>query len=220
RRYKYVLNCDIVKFFPSIDREIMKNKIERVIKCPKTLDLCSRIINSAPTANHVSYYPEGFSENRNTGLPIGNLTSQHFCNVYLNDFDHFVKEELRCEGYVRYVDDFSLFADSKRQLSDWRDRISEYLASLFLLLHKDKTQVRPCGLGNTYLGYRVFPNRLKLDNKKGRLWIKRMKIKRKKYKNGELAWEDIKASVVSWMGHARHANSEALIRKVLWDLVF
>ena len=169
RRFEYVLNCDIVKFFPSIDRRIMKEKIRRIVKCPPTLSLCDRIIDSAPAGEHISFYPREFSQNRITGLPIGNLTSQHFCNVYLNDFDHFVKETLRCKGYVRYVDDFALFSDSKDELKYWKVSISEYLANHFLGLHPGKTQIRPCYLGNTYLGYRIFPDQIKIDGKKGRL---------------------------------------------------
>lgn len=220
REFKYVLNCDIVKFFPSIDREVMKAKIAGIIKCAPTLRLCEKIIDSAPVSDNVSYYPEIFSKNRRSGLPIGNLTSQHFCNLYLNDFDHFVKEKLRCKGYLRYVDDFSLFSNRKTELREWKGAISKYLEPLFLILHRHKTQIRPCHLGNTFLGYRIFPGMIKLDGKKGRLWIKRMKFKRKQYKAGEITWQEVKASIISWMAHARHADSEALISKVLWNLVF
>lgn len=219
-RFRYVLNCDIVKFFPSIDREVMKAKIARTIKCDRTLHLCNLIIDSAPYGDMISYFPECFSDNRITGLPIGNLTSQHFCNVYLNDFDHFVKERLKCKGYVRYVDDFALFSNSKEELKEWKGAISEYLRPLYLILHQGKTQIRPCSLGNRFLGYQVSPDRLKIDNRKGRLWIKRMKVKRIQYKAGEIGWQDIKASVMSWVGHAKHANADALVHKVLWDLVF
>ncbi len=220
RRYRYVLNCDIVRFFPSIDREVMKKKIAQSIKCPSTLRLCNQLIDSAPSGNRISFYPNCFLQNRTAGLPIGNLTSQHFCNVYLNDFDHFVKEELNCKGYVRYVDDFALFSNSKQELGRWKNAISDYLRSLYLVLHEKKTQIRPCHLGNTFLGYQVFPDQLKLDNKKARLWVKRMKHKRKLYKAGEITWQDIRASVMSWVGHTSHAHADALVHKVLWDLVF
>lgn len=220
RKFRYVLNCDIVKFFPSIDRDVMKDKIARSIKCPLTLALCKQIIDSAPSGSSISYSPEGFTADRVTGLPIGNLTSQHFCNVYLNDFDHFVKETLQCRGYLRYVDDFALFSNSKNELNEWKTAIAEYLQSLYLVLHRGKTQIRPCHLGNTFLGYQVFPDRLRIDSKKGRLWIKRMKAKRKKYKAGEITWKEVRASVMSWVGHTRHANADALVERVLWDLVF
>lgn len=220
RQFKYVLNCDIVKFFPSIDREMMKSIIRRTIKCRKTWRLCDTIIDSAPVGDNLSYCPDGCRSDRRTGLPIGNLTSQHFCNVYLNDFDHFVKETLRCKGYLRYVDDFALFSESKRELAEWKSAIEEYLRSLYLVLHEGKTQIRPCRLGNTFLGYRVFPHTIRLDGKKGRLWIKRIKYKRRLYQAGELDWQEVKASIVSWIAHTKHADSDALIRKVLWNLVF
>ena len=220
RAFKYVLNCDIVKFFPSIDREVMKEKIGRMLKCQPTLRLCDKMIDSAPSGANVSYYPEPFGKNRITGLPIGNLSSQHFCNVYLNDFDHFIKETLLCKGYLRYVDDFSLFSNSKTELTEWKSAISEYLKSLYLVLHSGKTQIRPCHIGNTYLGYQIFPHLIRLDGKKLRLWLKRIKQKRKQYKAGELAWQEVKSSVVSWIAHTKHADSDALLHKVLWNLVF
>ncbi len=118
RQFKYVLNCDIVKFFPSIDREVLKGRLAGTVKCAPTLRLCNRIIDSVPSGDHISFFPEGLPKKRTTGLLIGNLTSQHFCNVYLNGFDHFVKERLRCKGYVRYVDDFALFSNYRLALSN------------------------------------------------------------------------------------------------------
>jgi len=109
RRYRYVLKCDIKKYFPSIDHEILKQKIRRKIADQKTLWLIDTIIdNSNPQVPVIDYFPGDdllTPIERRRGLPIGNLTSQFFANVYLNDFDHFVKEQLRCQAYVRYVDD-------------------------------------------------------------------------------------------------------------------
>ena len=108
----------------------------------------------------------------------------------------------------------------ERELAEWKSAIEEYLRSLYLVLHEGKTQIRPCRLGNTFLGYRVFPHTIRLDGKKGRLWIKRIKYKRRLYQAGELDWQEVKASIVSWIAHTKHADSDALIRKVLWNLVF
>ncbi len=109
RRYNFVLKCDIKKYFPSIDHEILKQLIRRTIFDQKTLWLLDTIIDgSNPQAPILDYFPrdELFTPFiRRKGLPIGNLTSQFFANVYLNPLDHFVKENLRCQGYLRYVDD-------------------------------------------------------------------------------------------------------------------
>jgi len=93
-----------------------------------------------------------FAVNRPRGLPIGNLTSQFWANVFLNGFDHFVKRELKCAGYVRYVDDFLLFGDDKKQLHQWRAQVIQWLAQLRLKLHETRAQVMNF---NTNIGFRV-----------------------------------------------------------------
>jgi retron-type reverse transcriptase len=110
REYRYVLQCDIRQYFPSIDHQILKTALRRKLKCPSTLWLVDTIIDASNEQEEVSYYFEGddlFTPGeRRRGLPIGNLTSQFFANVYLSGFDHFVKERLSGAQYVRYVDDF------------------------------------------------------------------------------------------------------------------
>ena len=122
RKYKYVLQCDVRQFFPSIDHAILHSEFGRLIKDEEILWLCDRILQSGAGVLSEEYemvYFEGddiFSVNRPRGLPIGNLTSQFWANVYLNQFDHFVKRELKCPAYLRYVDDFLLFsADASEQ---------------------------------------------------------------------------------------------------------
>jgi retron-type reverse transcriptase len=108
-RFQYVLKCDIRKYFPSIDHEILKGLLARVIKCRPVLDLAARIIDgSNPQEEAAAYFPgdDLFTPSeRRRGLPLGNQTSQFFANVYLNSLDYFVRQQLRPGGYVRYVDD-------------------------------------------------------------------------------------------------------------------
>jgi retron-type reverse transcriptase len=110
RTSRYVLQCDIRKYFPSIDHEILKTIIRRKIKCRETLWLIETIIDASNEQEPVHHFFPGddlFTPyERRRGLPIGNLTSQFFANVYLNGFDHFVREELKARRYIRYVDDF------------------------------------------------------------------------------------------------------------------
>jgi retron-type reverse transcriptase len=110
RTSRYILQCDICKYFPSIDREILKNILHRKLKCPRTLKLIDLIIDSGNLQDPVyDYYPGDdllTPLQRPKGLPIGNLTSQFFANVYLDGFDHYIKEKLKIRKYLRYVDDF------------------------------------------------------------------------------------------------------------------
>ena len=125
-RYRQVLRCDIYRYFPSIDHAVLKADLRRRIACAPTLAVLDAIIDGSNAQEPVERYFPGddlFAPfQRRRGLPIGNLTSQFFANLYLNGFDHFVTEVLRAP-YVRYVDDFALFADDPAQLADWRTRI-------------------------------------------------------------------------------------------------
>lgn len=162
RRYRYALKCDIRKFFPSVDHAILKQELRWKIRCPRTLWLCDLIIdNSNPQEEHAAWFPGDddllASAERRRGLPIGNLTSQFWANVYLNRFDHWVKESLGAPGYVRYVDDFVLFGDDKAQLSAFRAALTERLAGLRLLPHPDKTHIHATARGVPFLGFRAWP---------------------------------------------------------------
>ncbi len=94
---------------------------------------------------------------RPRGLPIGNLTSQFWSNCYLHPFDQFIKRELRCPAYLRYVDDMALFSDSKHELWAWKRAIVERLASLRLVIHEASAQVTPVRCGIPWLGFIVYP---------------------------------------------------------------
>ncbi|MCB9289345.1 MAG: RNA-dependent DNA polymerase [Lewinellaceae bacterium] len=126
RKYPYVLKCDIRKFFPSIDHELLKLELRWKITCPDTLWLMDLIIdNSNPQESHLAYFPGDTlftPHERQRGLPIGNLTSQWWGNIYLNRFDHFIKETLQAPGYIRYVDDFVLFAREKATQQEQPDQ--------------------------------------------------------------------------------------------------
>ncbi len=148
RRYRYVLKCEIRKYFPSIDHSILKDLIARAIKCRKTLELAGRIIDGSNEQEEVIEYFPGDSLftpfERRRGLPIGNQTSQFFANVYLNPLDHFAVRELRPALYLRYVDDFVLFGDDKRELGSMAERIRVFLHRLRLSPHERKFRIYRC----------------------------------------------------------------------------
>ena len=142
RRNKYVLQCDIRKFYPSINHEIMFNIVKKKIADKKLLGVIYDIITSC-----------GGEKN----LPIGNLTSQWMGNVYLNELDHFVKEKLHCKDYIRYCDDFCLFANDKAQLAQYKIILGQFVRDV-LLLDFSKGVVFPVKRGVVFIGYRHFRN--------------------------------------------------------------
>jgi RNA-directed DNA polymerase len=224
RRYKYVLKTDVRKYFPSIDHEILFAKIERKIKCPDTLRLIRLIIDGSNRQDEIlAYYPGDnlFTPfERRKGIPIGNLTSQFFANVYLNDLDHYAQEKLGCRGYIRYVDDITVFDDDKQRLWDIKSRCAEFLTGERLSLHPDKTFVLPVTEGVDHLGYRIFPThrRLRRDN----VWrfLRKMNKMQALYAEDKSALDDINASVQSWLGHARHADTQGLRTKIFSGMCF
>ena len=136
-QYRYVLKLDIRRYFPSIDHRILKEKLRARIKDHQMLGLLDRIIDGSPESPaNPGWFPGDdllTPLERRCGIPIGNLTSQFFANLYLDDFDHWVKEVLRAPAYLRYVDDMVLLDNDKRRLADWRDAIHERLAQERLL---------------------------------------------------------------------------------------
>lgn len=148
RSNAYVLQCDIRKYFPSVNHEILKGLLRRKIACPDTLWLLELIIDSSSPVEEALIYLPGddlFTPHlRRRGLPIGNQTSQFFANIYLDPLDHFIKETLHVHDYLRYCDDFLLLAKEKSTLWRLKREIVDFLSEkLRLLLHPTKQWVRP-----------------------------------------------------------------------------
>lgn len=222
RRFRYVLKADIQKFFPSLDHQILKGLVARKIKDPSVLWLASRIIDHSNPQEDGQYHFPGddlFTPcERRRGIPIGNQTSQFFANVYLDPLDHFVKDQLAIKGYVRYVDDFLLFADDKQRLADLRYQIGRFLASLRLRLHPAKSVVFPVTDGIRFLGYRVFATHRLLPKENVRRLRRRVKGMQRAYTTGHASWGEIYQRLMSWVGHARQANTYRL-RCRLFDTI-
>ena len=224
RASRYVLKCDVAKFFPSIDHEILLDKVERVIRCPETLWLIRVIVDgSNPQEPVVQHFPgDGLLTplERRRGLPIGNLTSQLLANFYLDGLDHFVKEVLGVRRYVRYVDDFALLADGKAVLRDARAEIAELLGRDRLKLHARKSRIYSTGDGVEFVGFRVYPDRRCLKRAGVRRFQKRMAGYRTRYATGHMGLETIRGSIGSWLAHAAHGDTRALVGKVLAGITF
>ena len=186
--HAYVLRCDVFRYFPAIDHEILKTDLRRRLACRRTLWLADRIIDGSNPQEPVHLHFPGDSLlaplERQRGLPIGNLTSQFFANVYLDGLDHFVKERLRCRGYVRYVDDFALFHDDPRALADWRAEIEAYLAKRRLRLHPQKTRITTTREPACFLGYVLHPGGRRLPEENVRRFRNRLRGMRDRWRAG------------------------------------
>lgn len=224
RRYPYALQCDVRQFFPSVDHAILRSLLARKIPNSGVMWLIDRILESGQgvlsEAYDMVYFPgdDLFAANRPRGLPIGNLTSQFWANVYLNPFDHFVKRQLRCRAYLRFVDDLLLFADDKGVLWHCRKAISERLARFRLTIHPG-AHPRPVSEGIPFLGFVVYPQRRRLRRRKGIHYRRRFMRLVAAYESGHLSLEQLTASVRGWTNHARYGNTVGLRKSVLTSRV-
>ncbi len=148
------------------------------------------------------------------GLPIGNLTSQFLANVYLNAFDHFVKRELRCQAYLRYVDDLLFFADDKAILWNWKPGIEERLANLRVAIHPG-AHPRPVREGIPFLGFIVYPQHRRLKRRKGIYFQRKFRDLRAAYQAREISLADVTVSARGWINHVRYGNTVGLRKAVL-----
>jgi len=196
RRFSYFLKLDVASFFDSVDHEILLALLARQFREPRLLALLEVIVR-APLAGA----PPG------KGLPIGNLTSQWFANLYLDGADHLVKETLRMPGYVRYMDDMVLFADSKAVLWAAHDALAAWLADeRRLSLKAAATRLAPCTEGVPFLGMRIFPGTWRLQHGRFVRTRRRMRGKERAYLEGQLGPEQLARSataaqgILSWYG--------------------
>lgn len=221
RRHAYVLPLDVRQFFPSIDHTLLLETLGRTIADEKTLALCRLILHSGAgilqDEYEMVYFPgdDLFAANRPRGLPIGNLTSQFWANVYLNPVDHFIKRQLRVPGYVRYVDDMLLFGDSTADLHHWRQAVIDRLADLRLTVHEGAAQPRPGRTGVPFLGFQLFPDHRRLKRRKGIQAQRRFRGLLRQVQSGKVSRERIKSSVIGWINHVRHGDTWGLRSAVL-----
>jgi retron-type reverse transcriptase len=222
--YPYVLKMDVRQYFPSIDHILLKARLRRRIKDVRALQLLDRIIDSSPEGNAEPCYFPGddlFTPfERRAGIPIGNLTSQFFANLYLDDLDHFIKQKLSIRPYLRYVDDMVVLDNDKVRLAEIRFAVRERLEVDRLRLHPNKAHITRVTDGLNLLGYFVYPDRRLLRNDNGHRFARKYRGLVKAYANGYVRWPEIRSRVQSWIGHAKHADTDGLRRKIFSQAVF
>jgi retron-type reverse transcriptase len=209
-RSPYVLRADIYRFFPSIDHAILKTLLRRRIACERTLWLLDAIIDGSNPQEPVHLYFPGDDlftpAERRRGLPIGNLTSQFFGNLYLDRLDHYVQEVLRPRGYLRYVDDFALFGDTPAQLAEWREAIARFLWGRRLALHPHKTLIEETSQPSVFLGYELHPRGLRrLPVANVHRFRNRLRGLRDRWRCGTIALPEAQSRIQAWIGHAGFA---------------
>jgi len=203
----YVLKMDVRSYFPSIDHGVLLSLVSRRVACPRTMRLITGII--------YSWSPGG----RATGLPIGNLTSQLFANVYLHELDKFVKHTLQIRFYVRYMDDAVIIHGDKRQLHEIKDQIAGFLKDKLKLRLNSKTSVFPAAQGVNFLGYRIWWSHRLLRKRSVTQMRRKLRRFEREYTAGQIGLNEIDASVQSWLGHAGHANTYRLREKLFEGFV-
>ncbi len=225
RRYPYVLQCDIQQFFPAIDHAVLKSILAQPIRDEKVLELSGKIIDSGQGVLTDEYDLRYFAGDdllaalRPRGLPIGNLTSQFWANVYLNPLDHFIKRVLKCEAYVRYVDDFLLFGNDKKTLHEWQRQIVQFLQSLRLTIHENRAQPCPIEQGIPFLGFTLYTDHRLLKQSKGIAYRRHLHTLRDQYKQGKIVRQKIDASVRAWVGHVMHGDTWGLRTKLFEEMI-
>lgn len=192
-RTAWVLKCDIRKFFASIDHRVLKEILGRHIKDTDLARLLSHIIDSFKA-----------NTKQGVGLPIGNLTSQLLVNIYMNEFDHFLKRELKVKYYVRYADDFIIVHESKEYLENFLPKISAFLKTrLKLSLHPDKVSIKTFASGVDFLGWVHFPHHRVPRTSTKRRMLKRIKI------------NHTPETLASYRGLLKHGNTYKLNKKII-----
>ncbi|MGD9786199.1 MAG: reverse transcriptase domain-containing protein [Hyphomicrobiaceae bacterium] len=228
----HVLRADIYRYFPSIDHAILKGLFRRRIACEQTLALMDTIVDASNTQEPVELHFPGDDlfepYRRRRGLPIGNLTSQFFANLYLDRFDHWVSEKLGMH-YVRYVDDFALFHDDPGVLADWRAQIERYLEGRRLKLHPCKTVILPTSEPAAFLGFELRAgSRQHAGEKAGRgqrrlpednvaRFRNRLRGLRDRWRQGTVSKADVEARIAAWIAHASHADTFRLRQAMFED---
>ncbi len=190
RRYRWYYKMDVEHFFETVDQNTMMALIHHKIKDSATNRLAEKIIRNAPG---------------DKGLPIGNLTSQFFANIYLNPLDHFIKERLRIKGYLRYMDDFVIFSDNPIALKCQQLDVEAFLNDFLQLKLKHKASwLNQTQHGLSFLGIRIFPGLLRHCPENRRRSLKKSNQSLSAFQNGAISEQQMSDSLRSIYAHLNY----------------
>lgn len=218
----YYLKLDISKYFYRIDHEVLLSILNRRISDEKMIELLTIIIKSNETNFGL---PPGKSPGEvkkidrvsDRGMPVGNLSSQMFANLYLNELDQYCKRVLGIHYYVRYMDDVIILHEDKKQLHEWKGLIDSFLQEKLKLDLNDKTCIRPVTLGIEFCGYKTWATHIKLRKSTALKMKRRLKRIQEQYARGEITMERAKQTVNSYMGILKHCDSYTLKKTIFGE---
>lgn len=201
----YILKADIQKYFENIEHSVLLELIGRKIADEEVIWLVKRILKS---------------NNSSKGIPIGNLTSQFFANLYLNPLGQFIKHRLGFKYYIRYMDDFVLMDVSKDRIQQTKREIAVFLKErLKLNLHPKKQTISPLRCGVDFLGFKIFSTHRFLRKENVKRFRRRLKRIKRQFERGEITIGKIGLSIKGWIAHAKCGNTYNLRKKILRDFV-
>lgn len=219
----YVFKADIYHYFEEVDHTILLRLISRRIEDKSVLWLIHRILE-----NHVVplKWSKGTANQRTglffclkKGMPLGNLTSQFFANIYLHELDWFVKHTLKAKHYIRYVDDFVILHHQKTTVQYWQRCILHFLQEkLLLLLHPQKQHIREIHQGITFLGFRIFPYYKLLRKSNVQAFQRTQQCVMDTCDTSIITYDGLFASVDGWIAYAKYANTFGLRNRVTAEL--
>ena len=214
----YVCQIDISKYYASVNHDRLLQLLQSKIDDNSLLNLLWQIIDSTDSGTEHdslfaadSYY---FTKGRR-GIPIGNLTSQLFANIYLHHADMYAKQQLKIRHYIRYMDDILFFHHDKAQLHQWRQDMEEFLYNeLYLTINPRKVRIYPVSQGVSFVGYVIYPYHLRLRGSSVRRFKKRYRKQLLALSLHKIEIDDVNKSFASWKAHAAHASTKNLVNKM------
>ncbi len=197
----YFAKLDVRKYYDSIDHNILKGILSKLFKDKDLIKLFDRIIDS-------------YSSSAGKGLPIGNLTSQYFANIYLSGLDHYMKEVVGAPVYVRYMDDVVLLADTKMEVKSMVAKFTDYASSLLAL------ELKPPLIGQTkngvsFLGYKVLPGQLYLNGRSKRRFRHKLLALERRHREGVISDQEYGRAITPLIAFTRHAQALSFRRSCL-----
>lgn len=218
----YFLKLDISKYFYRIDHDVLMGILKRKIRDDDMIFLLDKTVNSSETNFGL---PPGKSPGEvkrsdrvsEKGMPVGNLSSQMFANLYLNELDQYCKRTLGIHFYVRYMDDVIILHQDKDQLHEWKRIIDTFLKEKLQLDLNEKTCIRPITLGVEFCGYKIWNTHIKLRKSTALKMKRNLKKLQKEYAAGEVTVEEAKQTISSYLGILKHCDSYSLKRTIFGE---
>lgn len=213
----YVCKIDISKYYGSVNHDKLRELVARRISDKRILALLDVIIGSSDSGTEYDHlFPSSshFHTKGRRGIPIGNLTSQLFANIYLHEADMYAKQKLKVRHYIRYMDDILLFHEDKAQLRKWQEKLTKFLYDeLYLTVNPRKVRVYPARIGVDFVGYVLYPHTRRVRTSSVRRFRRRFSRKLKGLIEGQTNVSSVNATFNAWSAHVMHGNGKPLIER-------